>query len=149
DTGGNATAVRNKPAHDLAGATRCAQQEPQGLFPAPIRARVGRLLRVRHNGTTWRVQTLACGLSRHQGGVHDPMTEGTESAHSVARERRREHGPKSTLHWLGTPQPTVEAVMYELRTDGVAALKESNCRRRLGDLSRDQFKEVIARLIKL
>src|SRR5262249_18575401 len=104
-------------------------------------ARVGRLLRVRHNGTTWRAQALACGLNRHPGGVMiaaKSMTEGTESAHSVARDRRREHGPKSTMHWLGAPQPTVEAVMYELRTDGIAALKE-----------RDQLKEVIARLIKL
>jgi hypothetical protein len=47
------------------------------------------------------------------------------------------------------PQTTVEAVMYELRTDGIAALKAPNCRRRLGDLSKPQIKEVLTRLIKL
>jgi hypothetical protein len=44
---------------------------------------------------------------------------------------------------------TVEAVMYELRSDGRAALKAPNCRRRLSELSREQFDEVIARLIKI
>src|SRR5262249_26250716 len=47
------------------------------------------------------------------------------------------------------PPSTVETVMYELRTDGVAALKQPNCRRRLGGLSAKQFGEVISRLIKL
>jgi hypothetical protein len=44
---------------------------------------------------------------------------------------------------------TVEAVMYELRTDGVAALKSKNCQRRLGDLSRPQIEELLRRLIAL
>jgi hypothetical protein len=44
---------------------------------------------------------------------------------------------------------TVEAVMYELRSDGLAALNAPNCRRRLSELSREQFDEVIARLIKI
>jgi hypothetical protein len=44
---------------------------------------------------------------------------------------------------------TVEAVMYELRSDGLAALAAPNCRRRLSDLSAQQIDAVIARLIKL
>jgi hypothetical protein len=44
---------------------------------------------------------------------------------------------------------TVEAVMYELREDGLDAVKVSNCRRRLAALSRDQIREVLTRLIKL
>jgi hypothetical protein len=44
---------------------------------------------------------------------------------------------------------TVEAVMYELREDGIAALRVPNCRRRLGDLSPQQVKEVLSRLLLL
>jgi len=47
------------------------------------------------------------------------------------------------------PPTTLEAVMYELRTDGIAALKQSNCRRRLSELSAKQFEEIIGRLIRL
>jgi hypothetical protein len=47
------------------------------------------------------------------------------------------------------PRATVEAVMYELREDGLHALKAPNCRRRLGELSPRQLDEIIARLIKL
>jgi len=47
------------------------------------------------------------------------------------------------------PRVTVEAVMYELRESGLDALKAPNARRRLGDLSRKQHREVLARLIKL
>ena len=46
-------------------------------------------------------------------------------------------------------QSTVEAVVYELRTYGLAQLKKPNCQRRLGDLSGEQLREVIARLIRL
>jgi hypothetical protein len=44
---------------------------------------------------------------------------------------------------------TLEAVMYELREDGIAALRVPNCRRRLGDLSPQQVKEVLNRLLTL
>jgi hypothetical protein len=44
---------------------------------------------------------------------------------------------------------TIEALMYELREDGVAAMRVPNCRRRLGDLSPQQVKEVLSRLLAL
>jgi hypothetical protein len=34
---------------------------------------------------------------------------------------------------------TVEAVMYELREDGLTALKAPNCQRRIGELSKPQL----------
>lgn len=46
-------------------------------------------------------------------------------------------------------ESTVEALMYELREDGMAAFEQPNCRRRFADLSRDQLIEVIDRLIRL
>jgi hypothetical protein len=44
---------------------------------------------------------------------------------------------------------TVEALMYELRTHGLAALAGPNCRRRFSELSQLQLVEVIERLMKL
>jgi hypothetical protein len=44
---------------------------------------------------------------------------------------------------------TVEAVMYELREDGLTALKAPNCQRRIGELSKPQLEGVLKRLIKL
>jgi hypothetical protein len=44
---------------------------------------------------------------------------------------------------------TVEAIMYELRTHGLAALEAPSCRRRLSDLSARQVDAVIAKLIQL
>jgi hypothetical protein len=44
---------------------------------------------------------------------------------------------------------TIEAIMWELRTHGLAQLKKPNCQRRLDALSPGQLREVIARLIKL
>jgi hypothetical protein len=44
---------------------------------------------------------------------------------------------------------TVEAVMYELREDGLTALKTPNCQRRIGELSRRQLLGVLGRLLKL
>src|SRR5262249_2592551 len=67
----------------------------------------------------------------------------------LANWKRQQGEPPPKPAIKHAPQATVEAVMYELRTDGVAALKAPNCRRRLGSLARAQFKEVIARLIKL
>src|SRR5262249_51583970 len=47
------------------------------------------------------------------------------------------------------PQATVEALVYELRTYGLAALERPNCRRRLADVSTAQLRDVIARLLRL
>jgi hypothetical protein len=44
---------------------------------------------------------------------------------------------------------TVAALMYEMRTYGLAALAGANCRRRLSELSQPQLVEVIERLMKL
>lgn len=52
-------------------------------------------------------------------------------------------------HRADAPQSTVEALVYELRTHGLAALNHPNCRRRLDDVSTAQLREVLARLIKL
>jgi hypothetical protein len=61
-------------------------------------------------------------------------------------------GPKQ----LSTPtktdeaaKSTVEALMYVLRTFGLAALAGPNCRRRLGELTEGQLGEVIERLIAM
>jgi hypothetical protein len=47
----------------------------------------------------------------------------------------------------GAATSTVEALMYELRTYGPAALAGANCRRRLSELSQAQLGEVIGRLM--
>jgi hypothetical protein len=46
------------------------------------------------------------------------------------------------------PQVTLDALIYELRTDGIAALRNPSCRRRLADLSNGQLCELIAALIR-
>src|SRR6476661_8231003 len=49
----------------------------------------------------------------------------------------------------GAPNSTVEALVFELRTDGIAALNDPSCLRRIEDVSTAQLREVLARLIKL
>jgi hypothetical protein len=49
----------------------------------------------------------------------------------------------------GALEATVEALVYELRTRGLAALEHPNCLRRLSDVSSGQLREVLARLIRL
>jgi hypothetical protein len=49
----------------------------------------------------------------------------------------------------GAAPSTVEALMWGLRTKGIAHLHEPNCRRRLSELSTAQLHKVIARLIQL
>jgi len=44
---------------------------------------------------------------------------------------------------------TVEALMYELRTYGIAAIAGPSCQRRLSELSPDRVREVIERLDRL
>jgi hypothetical protein len=59
---------------------------------------------------------------------------------AASHKRRKEFGAASS---------TVEAVMYELRTYGIAALAGANCQRRLSELSPDQVRDVIVRLDRL
>jgi hypothetical protein len=59
---------------------------------------------------------------------------------AASRRQRERYGAAST---------TVEALMYELRTLGLAALSGSNCRRRLSELNREQLHEIIRRLMSL
>jgi hypothetical protein len=44
------------------------------------------------------------------------------------------------------PESTFQAVFYELRTHGVAQLRQPNCQRRLADLSIAQLKRLIGGL---
>jgi hypothetical protein len=46
------------------------------------------------------------------------------------------------------PQAMMNALLYQLRTDGLAALKNPSCRGRLTDLSDEQLREVLATLIQ-
>jgi hypothetical protein len=50
---------------------------------------------------------------------------------------------------FGAASTTVEALMHELRTLGLAALAGSNCRRRLAEVNREQLHEIIRRLMCL
>jgi hypothetical protein len=47
------------------------------------------------------------------------------------------------------PRATVEALLYELRTHGLVALQNPNCRHHLADLSDMQLRGVLASLIRL
>jgi hypothetical protein len=49
----------------------------------------------------------------------------------------------------GAAPSTVDALIHELRTCGVAALAGPNCRRRLAELSTAQTREMIGRLMAL
>jgi hypothetical protein len=46
------------------------------------------------------------------------------------------------------PQVTLDALLYELRTDGLVALEKPSCRRRLADLSDGQLRDLMAALIR-
>lgn len=46
-------------------------------------------------------------------------------------------------------QSTYDALVYELRTYGIAQLEKPNCRGRLGDCSTQQLRDLIAALIRL
>jgi hypothetical protein len=62
---------------------------------------------------------------------------GAAAAKSVSEARRR------------VAASTVEALMYSLRSRGVAALAEPDCQRRLSELNDDQVREVSTHLQKL
>jgi hypothetical protein len=68
---------------------------------------------------------------------------------SGSRNKEAISGPIVSVRDRGAAASTVEAVMYELRTYGVAALAGPNCRRRLGELTEAQLGEVIERLIAM
>ena len=68
------------------------------------------------------------------------MPDNLDAYYAAAFRRRSAHGAVAS---------TVEALMYELRTYGLAALAGANCRRRLSELSQAQLGEVIGRLMKL
>jgi hypothetical protein len=55
-------------------------------------------------------------------------------------ERRKSYGAAPT---------TVEAVMYSLRERGEPALTETDCQRRLSELSLDRLRQVIVRLDRM
>jgi hypothetical protein len=67
--------------------------------------------------------------------------EATQNGHTAAQQ--------PTAPRDGAAKSAVEAVMYELRTYGLAALAGPNCQRRVGDLSPDQVCEVVERLDRL
>jgi hypothetical protein len=48
-----------------------------------------------------------------------------------------------------TPQTTVNALLYQLRMDGLGAFEHPNCRRRLAELSTEQLRELMAALIRV
>jgi hypothetical protein len=52
-------------------------------------------------------------------------------------------------HVDGAPRSTLDALVLELRTHGIAALEYPSCHRRLDDVSTAQLREVLARLIEL
>jgi hypothetical protein len=47
------------------------------------------------------------------------------------------------------PQATLDTLIYELRTDGAARLKDKRCLGRLSDLSTEQIRDLIGRLTRL
>jgi hypothetical protein len=70
-----------------------------------------------------------------------PAGELQAAYEAALRERRAE---------FGAAPSTVEALVYEFRTYGLAALAGENCRRRLGELSEAQVvASVIERLVRL
>jgi hypothetical protein len=73
----------------------------------------------------------------------DTMSAGAlwEALNDQRRLRSMRHGD--------APQSTYDAALYELRTHGIAQLEKPNCRRRLGDLSTQQVRDLIAALIRL
>ncbi len=47
------------------------------------------------------------------------------------------------------PRVTYDALLYELRTNGIAQLAKPHCRGRLADLSTEQVRELFDALIRL
>lgn len=66
----------------------------------------------------------------------------------IADERVRRKVPAPQRR-RPTPRSTIDALVYELRTDGMAALQRPHCLGRLSDVSPDDLRGVIASLIQL
>ena len=64
-----------------------------------------------------------------------------QADYEASLRRRREQ--------CGAAFTTVEALMFSLRERGEAALHERDTRRRLAELSTDQLREVLRRLVRL
>jgi hypothetical protein len=82
----------------------------------------------------------------------DVSTNSTKTVNKIDTRDVADNPPKGggkSATRLGAPPTTVEAVMYSLRQRGPAALAESDCRRRLSDLSPDQLRQVIVRLDRM
>jgi hypothetical protein len=54
-----------------------------------------------------------------------------------------------TLRRDGAPQSTLDALNYELRSHGLAALEHPNCRHRLTEVSPEQLRELMTALIRV
>lgn len=63
-----------------------------------------------------------------------------QADYEASLRRRREHGAAPT---------TVEALLYSLRERGEAALRERDVLHRLSELSTNQVREVVGRLMRL
>jgi hypothetical protein len=73
--------------------------------------------------------------------------DGVASAEELQRDIDAAMRKRRELH--GAAGSTVEALMYEFRTYGLAALAGPNCRCRLSELSKPQLAEIIERLVAL
>jgi len=78
---------------------------------------------------------------QHVPPVPFPSAHELQRMQDAAIRRQREE--------YGAAGSTVEALMYSLREEGLAALRDRSTLRRLDDLSTAQVREVIARLIRL
>ena len=84
------------------------------------------------------ISSLCSGIGREKE-MENVETEIGRCRAAVRRQRER----------FGAASTTVEALMYELRTFGLAAQAGSNCQRRLAELNREQLHEIIRRLMHL
>lgn len=57
--------------------------------------------------------------------------------------------PRAQVPLYEAPRTTCDALLYELRTHGITQLSNPSCLLRLGDLSTDQIRDLIASLLRL
>ena len=86
---------------------------------------------------------LACHTQRGAPAMSDRISSEYEmqAMDDAALPRQRER--------FGAASTTVEALMYELQTLGLAALAGPHCRRRPAELNREQLQNIIRRLMRL
>ncbi len=101
---------------------------------------------------------VACGLVKRVGqdriqeimaGAFAPHRRTERPADLHVAESQRQSSNDETRRPKQAPQSTCDAALYEFRTYGIAQLKDPNCRRRLGDLSTLQVRDLIAALMRL